>query len=156
MGIEAEFGNGTVKNAVMSFYGDVEAQTIYLLSYLGEGLVKYAIEKRTYTDQTSNLTNSIGYAVAQGGKPVYYGGFIQPGEGQEAGLKVAMEMAAKTPSTFSLIIVAGMDYAAYVEDMGYNVILPAELKARTDFPAAMKRLAEMAKNKANELFGNIL
>ena len=40
--------------------------------------------------------------------------------------------------------------SAYVEAKGYNVILPAELKARTDFPATMKRLMDKAKSKAKE------
>lgn len=33
------------------------------LKYLGEKLVKYAKDNHNYTDQTGNLTNSIGYAV---------------------------------------------------------------------------------------------
>ena len=49
-----------------------------------------------------------------------------------------------------------MNYAAYVEAKGYNVILPAELKAKKDFPEAMNRLMEKARNKANELFGTEL
>jgi hypothetical protein len=65
-----------------------------------------------------------------------------------------MQMAAETTSSFSLIIVAGMNYAAYVEAKGYNVILPAELKCKMEFPATMKKLMEMAKSKATELYGN--
>ena len=47
-----------------------------------------------------------------------------------------------------------MNYAAYVEAKGYNVILPAQLKAMKDFPETVKRLQDLAKKKANELFGN--
>ena len=64
-------------------------------------------------------------------------------------------MAATLPNSFSLIIVAGMNYAAYVEAKGYNVILPAQLKAMKDFPETVKRLQDLAKKKANELFGNL-
>jgi hypothetical protein len=49
-----------------------------------------------------------------------------------------------------------MNYAAYVEAKGYNVILPAQLKAMKDFPETVKRLQDLAKKKANELFGNLL
>jgi hypothetical protein len=65
-------------------------------------------------------------------------------------------MAATLPNSFSLIIVAGMNYAAYVEAKGYNVILPAQLKAMNDFPATVQKLKALATKKANEQFGNLL
>ena len=147
------FGSGAVTAKVDAFQKRIEAATVFLLKELGESLVKYAKEQHNYTDQSGNLTNSIGYAVVQENTPVYYGGFLQPGDGMEAGLKIAMKMAATIPNSFSLIVVAGMNYAAYVEAKGYNVILPAELKAKKDFPAAMNKLIEKAKSKANEIFG---
>ena len=91
--------------------------------------------------------------VVRNGKPVFFGGLNQPGEGKDAGYSLAMQMAERSKSAFSLIIVAGMNYAAYVEAKGYNVILPAELKAKSDFPAAMKRLTDMAKAKTSEIYG---
>lgn len=153
MGIKAEFGHGKITASVAAFQKRLETATVYMLKYLGESLVVYAKDRHNYTDQSGNLTNSIGYVVVHNGKPVAFGGLNQPGEGKDAGYKLAMEMAAKVSSTFSLIIVAGMNYAAYVEAKGYNVILPAELKAKTDFPATMKKLADKAKLKANELYG---
>lgn len=39
--------------------------------YLGEELVKYAKDNHNYTDQTGNLTNSIGYAVVHNNEIVY-------------------------------------------------------------------------------------
>ena len=48
-----------------------------------------------------------------------------------------------------------MNYAAYVEAKGYNVILPAELKAKTDFPIMMAKLKEKARKRALLEFGNI-
>lgn len=142
--------------AVQAFQKRLEQATIYLLKYLGESLVKYAKDQHNYTDQSGNLTNSIGYVVVQNSTPVHFGGLNQPGEGADAGLKLAMKLAAETPNSFSLIIVAGMNYAAYVEAKGYNVILPAELKAKSDFPAAMNKLVEKARSKATELFGDIV
>ena len=154
MGIEYT-GKGAVAASVQAFQKRLEAATIYLLKYLGESLVKYAKDQHNYTDQSGNLTNSIGYVVVQNGTPVYYGELNQPGEGAEAGLKLAMKIASQTPNSFSLIIVAGMNYAAYVEAKGYNVILPAELKAKSDFPTAMNKLVEKARSKAIELYGNV-
>ena len=48
-----------------------------------------------------------------------------------------------------------MNYAAYVEAKGYNVILPAELKAKKEFPIVVKELITKAKQKALEKFGNV-
>lgn len=150
------FGSGAVAAKVLAFQENLYKATEFLLKYLGEELVKYARDNHNYTDQTGNLTNSIGYAVVRNKEIVYFGGENQPGEGAQEALKVAMKMAASVGETFSLIIVAGMNYAAYVEAKGYNVILPAELKAKKDFPEAMNRLMEKARNKANELFGTDL
>lgn len=149
------FESGAVAAKVMAFQTNLYKAT-ELLKYLGEELAKYAKDNHNYTDQTGNLTNSISYAVVRNKEIVYYGGENQPGEGFQEALKVAQKMAATADETFSLIIVAGMNYAAYVEAKGYNVILPAELKAKKDFPEAMNRLMEMARNKANELFGTSL
>lgn len=155
MGIEYTSGKGKVSLSVQAFEKRLEAATIYLLKYLGEDLVRYAKDKHNYTDQSGNLTNSIGYVIVQNSTPIHYGGLNQPGEGADAGLKLAMKMAAETPNSFSLIIVAGMNYAAYVEAKGYNVILPAELKAKKDFPEAMNKLVAKAREKALEIYGNV-
>ena len=156
MGIKPKFGNGAVAAQVNAFQVRLEKATVFMLQYLGEELAKYAKERHNYQDQTGNLTNSIGYAVVRQGKILTYSGENQPGEGAAEGLKVAQQMAATLPNSFSLIIVAGMNYAAYVEAKGYNVILPAQLKAMNDFPATVQRLKAMATKKANEQFGNLL
>lgn len=153
MGITPKFGQGYIASQVAAFRERVEKATLFQLQYLGEQLVAYAREQHNYTDRTGNLTNSIAYAVVKEGKIVTYGGENQPGEGADTALKVATEYAASVPNTFSLIVVAGMNYAAYVEAKGYNVILPAELKCRTDFPKVVAQLQEKASKKAKEMFG---
>ena len=153
MGITPKIGQGYIAAQVAAFRERVEKATLFQLQYLGEQLVAYAREQHNYTDRTGNLTNSIAYAVVKEGKIVTYGGENQPGEGADTALKVATEYAASVPNTFSLIVVAGMNYAAYVEAKGYNVILPAELKCRTDFPKVVAQLQEKASKKAKEMFG---
>lgn len=153
MGIEPKFGDGVITAKVQSFQKRLEAATIFMLQSLGESLVKYAKESHNYVDRTGNLTNSIGYVVVHNKKAISFGGFNHTGNGSDSGMKVAMKMAGETLSSFSLIVVAGMNYAAYVEAKGYNVILPAELKSKSDFPAAMKRLTDMAKSKMSEIYG---
>lgn len=103
--------------------------------YLGEELVKYAKDNHNYTDQTGNLTNSIGYAVVHNNEIVYSSVGYGSGAADDSAFQAAKEMAQNIygNNCYSLIIVAGMNYAAYVEAKGYNVILPAELKAKKDF-----------------------
>lgn len=105
------------------------------LKYLGEKLVKYAKDNHNYTDQTGNLTNSIGYAVVHNNDIVYSSVDESSGVADNSALQAAKAMAQDIygNNCYSLIIVAGMNYAAYVEAKGYNVILPAELKAKKDF-----------------------
>lgn len=158
MGIVPKSNHSSIiSTKVQAFQAGLERVMIVTLQRLGEDLVKYAREKHNYTDRTGNLTNSISYAIVRNKKLEYFSGENQPNnEGAKASLKVAMQMANSLPDAFSLIIVAGMNYAAYVEAKGYNVILPAELKAKKDFPAAMNQLMAKAKSKANELFGGVL
>ncbi len=122
---------------------------VFKLMELGEELAKYAKDNHNYTDQTGNLTNSIGYAVVRNKEIVYFGGENQPGEGSQEALKVAMKMASTLSDSYSLIIIAGMNYAAYVEAKGYNVILPAELKAKKDFPETVSTIISKVMKKFN-------
>jgi hypothetical protein len=158
MGITRQFDDDLIREQVAAFQTNLENATVFMLKYLGEELVKYAREKHNYTDQTGNLTNSMGYVVAHKKKIVFVGGLISGNskdnkEGEEAGKKLIDTMVKRNTAAFSLIIVAGMNYAACVEALGYNVILPAELKAKHDVPAAFKRLRKAALQKAHEKFG---
>ncbi len=154
MGITPMFGSDLIAAQAAAFQKRVEQAAIFLMQYLGEELVKYAKDKHNYTDRTGNLTNSISYAVVRNKEIVF--GPDHSTTGQEAALQAALKMIETLPDCIALVIVAGMNYAAYVEAKGYNVILPAELKAKTDFPQAMKKLMDKAKAKANEMFGTTL
>ena len=152
MGIIQKSGQGSIAKRVAEFQANLEKAAIYMFSYLGEKLAKYAKDNHTYQDQTGNLTNSIGYAIVVKGKVKSYGGEIQPGDGAAEGLKVAMEMAKDYPNSVTLLLVAGMSYASYVEAKGYNVIVPAYLLSLQEFPKYMQRLTEMARKKAQQKF----
>jgi len=68
----------------------------------------------TYKDQTTNLRNSIGYFIFHNGKLVHEKNEIVTN-------KSKVEELIK-PSGFQMILIAGMNYASYVESKGYNVI----------------------------------
>ena len=103
------------------------------LSYIGEELCAHA---RTitpghstggYDDQTGNLRSSIGFRLYKDGTAVKDGGFKNVGNGN--GVEEAKNALDKyglsyeiSTNGWTLLIVAGMSYATYVEAKGYNVL----------------------------------
>ncbi len=97
-----------------------------------------------YIDWTANLRSSIGYVIVRSGNVVSQGGFKSAkggGEGAEEGKAYAEQLAAKFPQSIALIVVAGMNYAAYVSAKGYDVLDTAELLAEKLVPQMMKQLS---------------
>lgn len=91
-----------------------------------------------YLDQTGNLRNSIGYFIAKDGE-------IIKGNGSAESKSFASSLIRQYNSGFSLIVVAGMEYAIYVEAKGYNVISSSELFAKNKLPDIRKRMSELFK-----------
>lgn len=131
-----------------------------LLSYIGEELCNHArtITKGHssggYDDQTGNLRSSIGYRIYKDGKPWKDGGFQnvtvtnQKGEtvkgNGEADAKVALDkygLAYDIPMNgWTLVIVAGMSYATYVEAKGYNVLHLTNIEMQKEIEQLRKDL----------------
>lgn len=154
MGLIRQFGDGYITKQVQYFQQQVELAMKLLLQEFGEELVAFAKDTHTYTDRTGNLTNSISYAIVRKKEILYYNE-VQREEANAAALKVAMKMAESLSDAYSLIIVAGMNYAAFVESRGYNVILPAELKAKKEFTSKVKPLIDQVNKRAVQIFGSL-
>lgn len=121
--------------------------TLRALSYLGEKCVIEARDRSpedSWVDQTGNLRSSVGYVISHNGKIVQYSGFQQVkngSEGSKTGKELATELIKKYSSGYALVVVAGMNYAEYVEAMDNKVVLAsAELLARKELPFMMKKL----------------
>ena len=98
----------------------VEAQVIAIFSKAGKMAVDEARATKTYQDRTYALTASFGYGVVKDGIIVESGGFGS-GEGGESGRAYLQELASDV-SGLGLIVVAGRDYAVYVERHGFVVL----------------------------------
>lgn len=92
-------------------------------------VVTEAKQLNTYKDRTNNLRSSIGYVIYNNGEHVAdnfeAAGVGQEGDGSEGmmkGQQVAEETAAMFPSGIVAVVVAGEDYALFVEARGYDVI----------------------------------
>lgn len=111
--------------------------------YVGESCIKVAREEGNFTDRTGNLRSSIGYVVAQNGKAVMQGGFEQVmsgAEGAKEGAEYIKLLLSKHTKGVVLIVVAGMNYALYVELNNYEVLGNAQLHSRKMVPQILKKL----------------
>lgn len=90
---------------------------------VGERCITEARDNGSYTDRTGNLRNSVGYMVLLDGIEQSQSNINKLNRKQFDTIK------AKYPKGLVLIVVAGMNYAAYVEAKGYNVLSSAELMA---------------------------
>lgn len=96
-----------------------------------------AFPKGDFTDQTKNLRNSIGYVIYKDGRPVKQN--VQGGDGGVAA-KLALGQVP-TKSGYVLVVVAGMNYASYLESMGYNVITSQSMVMIKDLIGDMEKLS---------------
>lgn len=110
---------------------------------IGERCVNAARTSHSYQDQSGNLTSSMGYAVSIDGKLAQISSFdkvLNGEEGAKTGEEYVKQLISKYPSGIVLIVVAGMNYAAYVSDKGYDVIDSAESLAEQLIPRILKQL----------------
>jgi len=113
------------------------------LIYVGEEAVKEARQRGRYKDQTGNLRSSIGYCILDDGKPVKLDGFevVKEGmQGAQQGRKFLDSLISEHSTGLVLIVVAGMEYAQYVEAMNLNVLDSAEQLAERLVPQMIKSL----------------
>lgn len=121
----------------------IEKQIIYNLSYVGEQCLNEGRSTNSYKDQTGNLRSSIGYVIVKDGNIITTSSFatVNAGhEGTKVGTAYARQLSREFPKGIVLIVVAGMNYAAYVSAKGYNVLDSAELLAEQLVPKLMKQL----------------
>ncbi len=123
-------------NAVNAFIRErMERQRTVILRRLaaaGEQAVNAARTGHGYTDRTGNLTSSVGYVIVEDGTVVQESSFetvMDGAKGSSEGRAFAESLAARYPAGIVLIVVAGMNYAAYVSARGFNVLDSAEAVA---------------------------
>lgn len=134
---------GALQRAIDRRLDNLLQALVNVLCYAGEEVVRYARDpnRKRYTDQTGNLTSSIGYVVLWDGRvvrqsdfsPVRGKGKKRSGagglQGSRKGREFLKKLIRENGEGLVLIVVAGMPYAAYVEAMGYDVLDSAEIKA---------------------------
>lgn len=143
MGIKRQTPQRQIEQYTRAEIQKLEQRIAKTLMYIGEQCVNEARDSGAYINQTGNLRSSIGYVILHDGEVVVEPEFIQYKDGQngvERGKDFIKELIARTGKGFSLIVVAGMEYAAYVEAKGLNVLSSSELKAIDMTPRMLRKI----------------
>lgn len=116
---------------------------INIFSYVGDSCITEARDNGSYMDQTGNLRSSIGYAVVVDGQIVSSKVFEQVKDGvagKGEATAFLSRLASEHKTGICLIVVAGMNYAVYVEGRGKNVLTSATLLADRLVPQMLEQL----------------
>jgi hypothetical protein len=132
MGMKRKVVGNTFTRYVAARLGELRDEYFQMLSYVGVETVNYIWNRsgeESWYDQTGNLRSSIGFVIAEDGKVVHEGGFdtvLDGAEGSEKGRAFARslpDLVEGFRKGMVLIVVAGMEYAAYVEAMENKDVL---------------------------------
>lgn len=147
MGIRMTTKLSEVHDMLMREAERVERLTIRALSKLGEQCVTKIRDRagdKSWYDQTGNLRSSGGYVIAHNKNIIQYSTFNQVKQGSEGvktGKDLAKELAKRYSNNYVLIVVAGMNYAEFVEAMdNKDVLASTELWAREQVPLMLEKL----------------
>ena len=145
MGLKLKMEIDKAISAIDKIEADVEKAIFE--SYVQEGkyladLTRNRSEEESWYDQTGNLRSSIGYVVSKNGVVKSISDFSDGTEGSKKGEEVAKDVALESPG-WALNLVAGMEYAEYVERIeGKNVLASARAKMIEDVPTIARRIKE--------------
>ena len=146
MGVTANFTKADVKKRIDAFLDVVERQQIKTLQQLGEMCLIEARNNKGYMMQTGALLSSTGYQVFVDGVAIHSQFDAASGAESEAaarGIKSGQTIAeqiGKETKGVALVVVAGMNYATYVEARGKNVLTSAEHLAERELPKMLEQL----------------
>ena len=126
MAIVAKFDIDKLFEGVYAKVEDIQDAVIEAIKDACLQTVANARRLYTYKDKTTLLRSSIGFVIYDHGTKVADNFEARNGEkgseGAALGRKVAEQAAASWPNSIVAVVVAGADYALYVESKGYDVI----------------------------------
>lgn len=154
MAIKPNFTKDDVRKRFDAFLNDIEKKQIARLQRLGEMCLVEARTNKGYMMQTGALLSSTGYEVFVDGVAIHSQFDAASGaesNAAETGIKSGQSIAesiGKGTNGIALVVVAGMNYAAYVEARGYNVLSSAEHLAERELPRMLEKLISDIKRAA--------
>lgn len=154
MAIKPNFTKDDVRKRFDAFLNEIEKKQIARLQRLGEMCLVEARTNKGYMMQTGALLSSTGYEVFVDGVAIHSQFDAASGaesNAAETGIKSGQSIAdtiGKGTKGIALVVVAGMNYAAYVEAKGYNVLSSAEHLAERELPRMLEKLISKIKRAA--------
>lgn len=154
MAIKPNFTKDDVRKRFDAFLNEIEKKQIARLQRLGEMCLVEARTNKGYMMQTGALLSSTGYEVFVDGVAIHSQFDAASGaesNAAETGIKSGQNIAetiGKGTKGIALVVVAGMNYAAYVEARGYNVLSSAEHLAERELPRMLEKLISNIKRAA--------
>lgn len=127
-----------IANQFRDAQNDIIQRYVRALRDCGERCVNEAKTAAGYNDITGNLRASIGYVVIVNGRIV-----DEKFEGVQEGVsegKKFIEELLRLQTEIALVVVAGMNYASYVETKGKNVLTSSEQLAKVIVPDILRQL----------------
>jgi hypothetical protein len=147
--LKPKFNKDYIRKELQKQRQVIASDVVRICSFVGEKFVvnarsslqidPSAFPEGDYTDRTGNLRSSIGYAVIADGE-VQVLHLPENGEARN----YLSEVIASLPwaKGVRLIGEAGMDYASYLESMGYNVISSQADVAIVDLSKILEKYAK--------------
>ena len=154
MAIKPNFTKDDVRKRFDALLNEIEKKQIARLQRLGEMCLVEARTNKGYMMQTGALLSSTGYEVFVDGVAIHSQFDAASGaesNAAETGIKSGQSIAetiGKGTKGIALVVVAGMNYAAYVEAKGYNVLSSAEHLAERELPRMLEKLISDIKRAA--------
>ena len=149
-GLTPQFSMQDIDNYIMAF-AEAEEKIYITVQGAGDMFVKYARESGLYNDITGNLRSSIGYVIARDGD-IEISNFEKQNVGSEGdkgvqkATRLAMDLVTTHNVGLTLIGVAGMEYAIYVEAMeSKDVTTGASIKTAEWLRKSVKVVIDKAK-----------
>lgn len=136
---------------LMAAFTIIRNEVSNALAKLGEECIAKIRDRsgsESWYDQTGNLRSSIGYAVYDYGWKKVQSSFqtvMGGSDGSSEGRKMINNLANEYSKVYALVVVAGMNYAEYVESLeNKDVLASTELWAKDVIDARLERAKKSA------------
>ena len=112
------------------------------LTIVAEELMIDANIHKGYDNKSGNLSSSIGCGIIKNGSILRIVGFNGSTEGKIKGIKFLNDtvLGLSKNVNYQIVMIAGMYYSTYVENMGYNVLSITEINAKTIMMRELKKI----------------
>ncbi len=141
MPITLRGGQNSIKKALQIQVNQIDESMLKIMEYVGEEFVREARQMTKasggFGDVTGNLRSSIGYAVVKNGDVIT--GNIEGTATGTAKFREVIRKLFKMDNSYHLLLIAGMEYASYVEAKGMNVITIQGDQAFASLDTLLKR-----------------